>query len=55
MSQNISLDRREVVASFLKNRKALLVVSGLGSATFDCAAVDDHPNNFYLIGILTYQ
>ena len=52
MSQNISLDRREVVASLLKNRKDLLVVSGLGSATYDCAAVDDHPNNFYLWGAM---
>ena len=52
MSKNIALDRREVVANLLKDRKDLLVVSGLGSATYDCAAVGDHPNNFYLWGAM---
>lgn len=46
------LDRREVVARLLRDRGDLLVVSGLGSATYDCAAVDDDPRNFYLWGAM---
>ena len=35
------LDRREVVARLLADRGDLLVVSGLGSATYDTAAAGD--------------
>ena len=52
MLQNKTLDRREVVANLLKDRNDLLVISGLGSATYDCAAAGDHPNNFYLWGAM---
>ena len=44
--------RREVVASLLASRGDLLVVSGLGSTTYDCAAAGDHPLNFYLWGAM---
>lgn len=44
------LDRREVVARILAERGETLVVTGLGSTTWDAAAAGDHPNNFYLWG-----
>lgn len=46
----ITLQRRSVVARILKDRGETLVVTGLGSATWDTAAAGDHPNNFYLWG-----
>lgn len=53
MSQDAAkLDRREVVARLLADRRDLLVVSGLGSATYDCAAAGDDPRNFYLWGAM---
>lgn len=42
------LDRREAVAHLLQNRQELLVVTGLGSASYDVMAAGDHDNNFYL-------
>ena len=35
------LDRREAVARLLADRGELLVIAGLGSATYDCAAAGD--------------
>jgi len=46
------LDRREFVRQLLTDRGGLLVVSGLGSATYDVAAAGDHPLNFYLWGAM---
>jgi thiamine pyrophosphate-dependent acetolactate synthase large subunit-like protein len=46
------LDRRDFVHELLTDRGDLLVVSGLGSATYDAAAVGDHPLNFYLWGAM---
>lgn len=46
------LDRREVVRSLLANRGELLVVPGLGSSTWDTAAADGDPRNFYLWGAM---
>lgn len=43
-----TLDRREVVATLLAGRKDLLVVTGLGSASYDVMAAGDHDNNYYL-------
>lgn len=43
-----SLDRREVVNTLLAHRKDLLVVTGLGSASYDVMAAGDHDNNYYL-------
>jgi thiamine pyrophosphate-dependent acetolactate synthase large subunit-like protein len=45
-----ALDRRAVVAALLADRDELLVVSGLGSATYDVAACGDHPLNLYQWG-----
>lgn len=46
------LDRREVVAALLKDRGDALVVTGLGSSTYDAYAVGDHDLNFYLWGAM---
>ncbi|HVL57985.1 MAG TPA: thiamine pyrophosphate-dependent enzyme [Burkholderiaceae bacterium] len=46
------LDRRDVVSWLLEDRQDLLVVTGLGAPTYDCAAAGDHPNNFYLWGAM---
>lgn len=46
------LDRREAVARILKDRGEALLITGLGSTTWDAAAVGDHPHNFYLWGAM---
>jgi thiamine pyrophosphate-dependent acetolactate synthase large subunit-like protein len=46
------LERRDFVRQLLIDRGDLLVVSGLGSATYDVAAAGDHPLNFYLWGAM---
>jgi len=47
------LHRREVVARLLEGRgDDLLVVTGLGSPTYDTFAAGDHPGNFYLWGAM---
>jgi len=42
------LDRRAVVSTLLQDRKDLLVVTGLGSASYDVMAAGDHDGNYYL-------
>ena len=46
------LDRREVVARLLAQREGLLVITGLGSPTYDVHAAGDHDGNFYLWGAM---
>jgi hypothetical protein len=46
------LQRRSVVARILADRDDTLVITGLGSPTYDVAAAGDHPNNFYLWGAM---
>src|SRR3974377_2554684 len=46
------LDRHDFVERLLIDRGDLLVVPGLGSATYDVAAAGDHPLNFYLWGAM---
>ena len=46
------LDRRHAVARLLLERGDALVVSGLGSPTYDVAAAGDDPRNFYLWGAM---
>jgi thiamine pyrophosphate-dependent acetolactate synthase large subunit-like protein len=46
------LERRDFVRRLLVDRGDLLVVPGLGSATYDVAAAGDHPLNFYLWGAM---
>ncbi|MFT5218490.1 MAG: thiamine pyrophosphate-dependent acetolactate synthase large subunit-like protein [Planctomycetota bacterium] len=43
-----TLDRRQVVKSLLQDRGELLVVSGLGSPSYDVMAAGDHDCNYYL-------
>jgi thiamine pyrophosphate-dependent acetolactate synthase large subunit-like protein len=46
------LPRREVVAEMLKQRNDLMVVTGLGAATYDVTAVSHCDLNFYLWGAM---
>ena len=48
----IELERRKAVKAILKPRGDALVVTGLGSPTYDAAAAGDHVNNFYLWGAM---
>ena len=52
MQEQGKLQRRSAVARILADRGDILVVTGLGSPTYDCAAAGDHPNNFYLWGAM---
>src|SRR4029453_16509751 len=52
MNQHTELARRSAIARILTDRGDMLVVTGLGSPTYDCAAVGDHPLNFYLWGAM---
>ena len=45
-----TLDRRVVVKAILDQRKDALLVTGLGSSTYDAGAAGDHPDTFYLWG-----
>ena len=47
-----TLDRRAVVKSLLTDRRELLVVTGLGSASYDAMAAGDHPRTFFLWGAM---
>lgn len=47
MTQTI-LNRRKVVAELLEERGDLIVVTGLGSPTYDVMAAGDHERNYYL-------
>lgn len=46
------LDRRAVVARLLADRGEAVVVTGLGSPTYDVAACGDHDRNVYLWGAM---
>lgn len=48
MTMTGSLDRRAVTAKLLKDRGDLLVVTGLGSPSYDAMAAGDHDLNYYL-------
>ncbi len=47
-----ALERREAVAALLAGRGDALVVTGLGSPTWDVAATSESPLNFYLWGAM---
>jgi len=47
-----TLHRRDVVSALLERRGKLLLVTGLGSPTWDCAAAGDHPLTFSLWGAM---
>jgi thiamine pyrophosphate-dependent acetolactate synthase large subunit-like protein len=46
------LDRRAAMRTLLEGRGDLLLVTGLGSTTYDAAAVGDDERNFYLWGAM---
>jgi thiamine pyrophosphate-dependent acetolactate synthase large subunit-like protein len=46
------LDRRHVAGQLLADRGDAVVVSGLGSPTYDVAAVSPSERNFYLWGAM---
>jgi thiamine pyrophosphate-dependent acetolactate synthase large subunit-like protein len=46
------MDRREATAALLQGRCDLVVVTGLGSPSYDAFAAGDHPRNFYLWGAM---
>ncbi len=46
------LCRREAIRALLENRGDLLLVTGLGSTTYDAAATGDDDRNFYLWGAM---
>ncbi len=46
------LDRRVAVAALLQERGELLLVTGLGSSTFDAFASGDHDGTMYLWGAM---
>jgi thiamine pyrophosphate-dependent acetolactate synthase large subunit-like protein len=48
----MALDRRAAVAALLEDRGELLVISGLGSPTYDVHAAGDSDANFYLWGAM---
>jgi thiamine pyrophosphate-dependent acetolactate synthase large subunit-like protein len=47
-----TLDRREVVSVLLRDPGDLLVVTGLGAATYDVGVLGDREENFYLWGAM---
>lgn len=49
---SVKLDRRAVVARLLAERGEAIVVTGLGSPTYDVAAAGDHDRNVYLWGAM---
>ena len=46
------MNRREVVKTVLHKRAGILVVSGLGSPTYDVMAAGDNDRNYYLWGAM---
>jgi thiamine pyrophosphate-dependent acetolactate synthase large subunit-like protein len=51
-AEKYPLRRREVVAAILKDRPDLLLVGGLGPASWDCTAAGDRDLNFPLWGAM---
>ncbi len=47
-----TLDRRAAVKTLLQDRGDTLVITGLGSSTYDTFAAGDHDANFYLWGAM---
>ena len=52
MAQDFSLNRREAVKALLIDRGDTLVVTGLGSSSYDVFDAGEHPGNFYLWGAM---
>lgn len=52
MNGPYTLERRPAIERLLQARRDTIVVSGLGSTTYDVAAAGDHDRNFYLWGAM---
>jgi thiamine pyrophosphate-dependent acetolactate synthase large subunit-like protein len=52
MSKTNLLDRRQVVATLLRDRKGAIAIGGLGASTYDIAAAGDDDRNLYLWGAM---
>jgi thiamine pyrophosphate-dependent acetolactate synthase large subunit-like protein len=52
MASGTTLDRRDAVRALLRDRGDLLVVTGLGSPSYDVHAIGDSDANFYLWGAM---
>ncbi len=52
ISNDHRLDRRAAIRILLEKRGELLLVTGLGSTTWDAASVGDDERNFYLWGAM---
>src|SRR5215475_12505923 len=52
ISNDRRLDRRVAIRILLEKREDLLLVTGLGSTSWDAASVGDDPRNFYLWGAM---
>jgi len=52
ISNDRRLDRRAAIRALLEGRGDLLLVTGLGSTSWDAASVGDDPHNFYLWGAM---
>jgi thiamine pyrophosphate-dependent acetolactate synthase large subunit-like protein len=52
ISNDRRLDRRDAIQILLEKRGDLLLVTGLGSTTWDAASVGDDERNFYLWGAM---
>ncbi|MBV8506676.1 MAG: aldehyde dehydrogenase [Alphaproteobacteria bacterium] len=52
ISNEARLDRRVAIRMLLEDRGDLLLVTGLGSTTWDAASVADDERNFYLWGAM---
>lgn len=51
-SEASGLDRRAVVATLLRERDNQLIITGLGSPTYDVHAAGDRDDNYYLWGAM---
>jgi thiamine pyrophosphate-dependent acetolactate synthase large subunit-like protein len=49
---DLRLDRRTAIRTLLADRDDLLVVTGLGSTSWDAASLGDNDRNFYLWGAM---
>ncbi len=52
MAQTPALSRREAVKALLADRGELLVITGLGSSSYDVFDAGENPANFYLWGAM---
>jgi thiamine pyrophosphate-dependent acetolactate synthase large subunit-like protein len=52
IANDCRLDRRIAIRLLLERRDDLLLVTGLGSTSWDAASVGDDPRNFYLWGAM---